>query len=99
MHDFIFGLTAGYFNTLLFYPSFTIIHSKFHKNYNIKYTINRIYNKNGIKGFYSGISLFSIYIPLVRAGEFYFQKKFVDFSDNKTLNIGLGSLSSNIWKF
>ena len=97
--DFISGFTSSFINTIFFYPAFTVMHKQFYNNKRITPLIKDIYKTRGIPGFYSGISIFSIYLPLSRGGDIYFQKKFENYTDNKTLNIGTGTLYSNIWKF
>lgn len=96
--DFISGFTSSYINTIVFYPTFTIMHKQFYTNKKIVPLIKDIYRTKGIPGFYSGISIFSIYLPLSRGGDIYFQKKFENYTTNKTLNIGAGTAFSNIWK-
>lgn len=98
-NDFIIGFSSGYINTLLYYPAFTIIHNKFYSNQKLNFTIKNIYNNNGLRGFYSGLSLFSIYLPLVRGGEIYSQKKCENLTESKTINIAIGTIYSNIWRF
>ena len=97
--DFIIGFSTGYINTILYYPAFTITHQKFHNNQNFNLNIKKIYNDNGIRGFYSGLLIFSIYLPLIRGGDIYFQKKFENFTESKSQNIAIASFYSNIWKF
>ena len=97
--DFISGFSSSYVNTILFYPAFTVIHKQFYNNKKIIPLIKDIYKSNGIKGFYSGLSIFSLYLPLTRGGEMYFHKQFENYSDNKIYNISIGSIYSNIWKF
>tara|TARA_B100000161_G_scaffold108365_1_gene76769 strand:+ start:1278 stop:1979 length:702 start_codon:yes stop_codon:yes gene_type:complete len=98
-HDFISGFSSSYINTLLFYPAFTIVHRQFYNNENLIPLIKNIYYKNGIRGFYSGLSIFSLYLPLVRGGEMYFHRKFENYSEKIFFNIGLGTVYSNCWKF
>ena len=97
--DFISGFLTGYINTILYYPAYTITHHKFHNNQKLSSIFENIYKNNGIKGFYSGLSLFSLYIPLIRGGEMFFQKKCNNLTSNPTLNIAIATLYSNVWRF
>ena len=98
-NDFKSGFLTGYINTILYYPAYTLTHQKFHNNQKINVIVKNIYKNNGIQGFYSGLSLFSLYIPLIRGGEMFFQKKCNNYTTNHTLNIAIATLYSNIWRF
>jgi len=97
--DFIIGFSAGYINTFLYYPAFTIIHHKFYSNQKLNLTVKNIYKNSGYRGFYYGLSWFSIYVPLMRGGEFFCQKKCENLTENKTKNIAIGTIYSNMWRF
>tara|TARA_B000000557_G_scaffold258105_1_gene252137 strand:- start:237 stop:938 length:702 start_codon:yes stop_codon:yes gene_type:complete len=98
-NDFLTGFSISYINTLIFYPAYTIIHKQFYKNQSPINIFNKTINKKGYIGLYSGVSLFSIHLPLVRGGEIYFQRKFQNYKYEPSVNIALGTFCSNIWKF